>query len=149
MVFLLVGILLLNMVSIKLKLIQSVILSAVIVLMSFNNLYSFKAVKYDPPYHRYKNLSEKIVDLNLELELIINHMAFAEYFTFHTGIDALPWIPEYAINSRKLWRVATSLTSKLIQTNLRKEDLNLYNELRTWKNLYEIRPQYLMKNKKN
>lgn len=178
MVFLLVSNFLLNMISINLKPIASMIISGTIIFLSIYSIRSYSAKKYDPPYGIYKHISEEVIRLKLESELIIVHKAFAEYFTFYTGVDALPWLPEYNIEKAKLWRIGTGLSLKsidyfsgnnydstlvyklspnyfliredlwqAIQLNLQKEDIELYNKLRSWKNPYEIRPSYLLKNK--
>ncbi len=179
MVFLLLGILLLNMITIILKRSYAIIIGCVVAISIFVSLNFYSPAKYDPPYAMYMHISDKIVELNVEPELIIVHKAFAEYFTFYTGIDALPWLPEYHINKAALWRIGTGLNSKsieyfsgdtcdaslvynltpnyfliredlwqAIQVNLKSEDPDLYQELRTWKNPSEIRPAYLLKNKK-
>lgn len=73
---------------------------------------------HDPPYALYQKVSERtIANLGADnnLELLICHKSLAEYFTFSTGIDALPWLPEYEIDPNKLWRVATDIPSSEIQ----------------------------------
>ncbi|MFN6946278.1 MAG: hypothetical protein ACK4ND_15115 [Cytophagaceae bacterium] len=138
--------------------------------------YSYK--EFDPPYSLYHSLSKDIEQLKGQhsFELLIGHKALAEYVTFRTGIDVLPWIPEYEIEVDALWRIATGLRKKTVEFYLGKDtdiyelspsyillredkwqellryieedDPELYEDLCTWKNPYEIRPAYLLKNKK-
>jgi hypothetical protein len=84
------------------------------------NASSYKPEKHDPPYLLYAKISERVINQmdGKELELLICHKSLAEYFTFTTGIDALPWLPEYEIQAEKLWRVATDIPNRKIQQYL-------------------------------
>ncbi len=70
--------------------------------------------KLDPPYNKYKVLTKKIEALGVEPELLIVHKSFAEYYTFRTGKDALPWLPEYELPTSRLWRIAYGVPVKTI-----------------------------------
>ena len=75
------------------------------------SINGYKPKLHDPPYGLYHTISSRIVEKlpTEDLELLIAHKSLAEYFTFTTGKDALPWIPEYPIDEKKLWRVAADL----------------------------------------
>ena len=84
----------------------------ILLLGSFFSWKSFMPGNHDPDYGMYSRLSqnvEKYFETGLKPELVIAHNAWAEYFTFSTGIDAMPWLPEYHIDSTRLWRVATGV----------------------------------------
>ena len=167
------------MIRVRIKSLYLAWVACIVAIIALANIKSYSPATFDPPYSIYKNISDKIISLELDPELIIVHKAFAEYFTFYTGIDALPWLPEYAINKVGLWRIATGLNAKSVtyfskgkfesdlyhqltpnyfliredlwqtlQINIKQEDPDLYQELRTWKNPHEIRPAYLLKNKR-
>ncbi len=81
------------------------------------NVSGYNYQKHDPPYSLYSKISERVIAQmrNKELELLICHKSLAEYFTFTTGIDALPWLPEYEIEKKKLWRIASDVPERKIQ----------------------------------
>lgn len=47
--------------------------------------------------------------------LVIAPNALAEYFTFTTGVDALPWLPEYPVDTARLWRIAGQMRQKTVE----------------------------------
>ena len=51
-------------------------------------------------------------------ELIIGHNGLAEVITFKTGIDVLPWIPEYEIAGDQLYRIACGVEAFEIEALL-------------------------------
>lgn len=74
----------------------------------------YDSSKHDPNYADFKRITlqaQAYFDKhNLERpDLVICHNALAEYFTFTTGTDAMPWLPEYAIDSSRLWRLAAGI----------------------------------------
>lgn len=81
-------------------------------LMLGASLWSWKSYSpalHDPQYYRYAKIASQVqrtFEHRQAPELIIAHNALAEYITFQTGIDAMPWLPEYPIDSMKLWRIA-------------------------------------------
>jgi hypothetical protein len=82
---------------------------SVLLLMSLSSWQSYSPKKHDPDYAFYSTLTKAIQTKFVEKsmpELFIVHNALAEYFTYTTGIDALPWQPEYSIAPQKLWRIA-------------------------------------------
>jgi hypothetical protein len=66
-------------------------------------------------------------------DLIIAHKSLAEYIVYTTKIDAMSWLPEYAIDKAKLWRVASDV--KDIQ-------LNFYLDPRDLKFTHRLTPSY-------
>lgn len=79
--------------------------------LSFFSYKSYRPEAQDPPYALYHKLSERVVEKvdPRNIELIIAHKSLAEYLTFHLGIDAMPWIPEYEIHPDKLWRLVADI----------------------------------------
>lgn len=70
----------------------------------------YRPQQHDPPYARYARVSKAAGKvLPVEAELLIAHKGLAEYFTFTEGTDALPWQPEYAIDSTRTWRIVANL----------------------------------------
>lgn len=79
---------------------------------------------FDPDYAQYSALADKIEEELSEKnpELLIAHKGFAEIITFETGIDALPWQPEYEVDSLRLWRIATDIMPMEMRYLLGRED---------------------------
>ncbi len=134
---------------------------------------------HDPPYHQYELIKNKLAQnpAYVESELVIGHKALAEYLTYETGKDVLPWQPEYEVKDELLWRIATDLTEgdlkfylgvdkqyyfKLIpgyyflkesdwQVVLARAAENNDNQflemVRTWRNPHLKRPGFLLRNK--
>lgn len=67
--------------------------------------------KHDPDYTTYDLLTRRVLKKvpAENIELIIGHKSLAEYFTFTTGVDVLPWEVEYEVAPDKLWRIATDI----------------------------------------
>lgn len=97
----------------------------VFMLGSIFSLRSYQPEKHDANYKKYAQLTEKTLEhLNSEnTELLIAHNALAEYFTFTTGIDAMPWNPEYEIEQNKLWRIATDIRQSEIAYYLNESEM--------------------------
>lgn len=85
--------------------------AAVLVVLQFTTIAGYTPVKHDPDYKTYHLLARRALQKvpAEEIELIIGHKSLAEYFTFTTGIDVLPWEVEYEVNPQKLWRIATDI----------------------------------------
>ena len=69
---------------------------------------------HDPDYAGFNRIATQTQAYfdknNLEKpELLICHNALAEYYTFTTGTDAMPWLPEYPLDSSRLWRLAAGI----------------------------------------
>ena len=76
-------------------------------------------------------MTSKVVGLikNERPELVIAHNTLAEYFTFTSGIDAMPWLPEYEIKKSKLWRIATDVRWATMRAFLSDEDERLVHRI--------------------
>jgi hypothetical protein len=83
--------------------------------------------KLSPPYNEYAQVTSRATTYfkKEKPELIIAHRSLAEYFTFTTGIDAMPWIPEYDIPTGDLWRIVTNVERALL-TNYIEESNQSY-----------------------
>ena len=78
--------------------------------LSFLSYTSYDPSKHDANYKLYDRITEKALEkLPIQPELVIAHNALAEYFTFTSGFDAMPWLPEYQIPEDRLWRIATDI----------------------------------------
>lgn len=64
---------------------------------------------HDPDYARFEaiTLQSQQALVGKKVDLVIAHNALAEFFTFTTNADAMPWLPEYPVDSAGLWRIAT------------------------------------------
>jgi hypothetical protein len=132
---------------------------------------------HDPNYSSYKVLSKQLTKQKefKNAKLLIAHKALAEYLTYSTGKDVLPWVPEYEVENEKLFRIVTDFGSKEYDYYARKIGISkslkltpnyflvkesdwqqVYNEieanepdlfeyLNTWKNPHLIRPAFLRK----
>ncbi len=72
---------------------------------------SYQPARHDPDYAVLDRATRRMM-LHLSpdgqksrAELIIAPNALAEYATFTTGIDAMPWLPEYFVAPDRLWRI--------------------------------------------
>jgi hypothetical protein len=160
---------------------MGITIGGVLVVCSIFSYKSYNPDKHDPPYKLYEIISKRTV-ANVSkdsIELIIAHKSLAEFLTFTTGLDAMPWIPEYPIDDNKLWRIATGLSELQLKFYLKEEsnkgiyyrlssnyflikekdwkmlmqriqedkDMELLEQLNTWRNPSKVRPYYLLKNK--
>ena len=146
---------------------------------SFYSYTSYNPSLHDPNYAKYEKITQGAIAAlkSHKPELIIAHNSLAEYFTFTTKIDAMPWLPEYEIAPTALWRIAAGVRAPLIEyylsekekTNtfrlalryyliredtwqkmlatIKEEDLALYQELFNWRNPHRIRPNFLLRKK--
>ena len=72
---------------------------------------SFSPTAFGPNHDEYTFISQRVATHFKEHppELLIGHKGMAEQVTFETGIDVLPWQPEYAVDSMELWRISTNI----------------------------------------
>lgn len=101
---------------------------ALICILFIGSLFSYQTYspeKYDPPYQTYSKITEKALSLlkNKSFDIIVAHKGLAEYFTFTTGIDALPWQPESKYTIDKTWRITSGISLNDFKYYF-KEDLN-------------------------
>ena len=140
--------------------------------------FSWKAYNpalQDPPYELYKLVTEKTqeqLQQDRKPELIIAHKSLAEFYSFTTKTDAMPWIPDYKIAPDKLWRIAVLPYPQLFEFYTKHKPAHLASsyyfiherewqqfisalkehespdvveEHLTWKNPNEVRPAFLRK----
>jgi hypothetical protein len=91
------------------------------------SLFSWKSYNpkwHDPDYARFAEVTEKAQQFlrGKQPELLLAHNALAEYFTFTTGTDAMPWLPEYAVDSSRLWRMAAVMNVQTLRYYAGKEN---------------------------
>ncbi|QSE99178.1 hypothetical protein [Fulvivirga lutea] len=149
--------------------------SIILLGLSTITFHSYNPEIHDPPYRLFSLITQKIEShwCDNRPELIIAHKSLAEYFTFQTNADAMPWIPEYEVEKDQLFRIAyvplnqlqkyylkdnyLKLSSNYIylkesewrafMRNIQKNESKEINELfNTWKNPHTIRPSFLLKN---
>jgi hypothetical protein len=144
---------------------------------------SYDPRRHDPDYAFYAHLTPRITAF-LEKQppapepiLLIAHNSLAEYFTFVSGVDAMPWRPEYAVDPRALWRIAADIPFDQLRhyadapnlcldlhknyTFLRENawiaalgaaqeagDEDFLRAAKTWKNPHRQRPAWLLRRKK-
>ena len=94
---------------------------AILIAMAASAEFSWKSynpILQDPNYALMAFITQRVdarTADSLKPELVIAHNALAEYYTFTTGFDAMPWIPEYTIDSTRLWRIATGVRLETLQ----------------------------------
>ncbi len=84
-------------------------------IMLICSLFSFRTYspeKFDPPYHTYNKITVNAISLlkNKSFDIVVAHKGLAEYFTFKTGIDVLPWQPENKYAIEKTWRITYGIS---------------------------------------
>jgi len=92
--------------------------AALLLLASFFSWKSYQPALQDPDYAQFEKITlrtQAFFGNSLRPELVIAHNALAEYFTFTTGTDAMPWLPEYTIDSTRLWRIAAGVHLPTLQ----------------------------------
>ncbi len=156
----------------------SVIISLLILSLSYFSVKTYIPEKHDPPYKKYQIITHRLRNNEAfdKMELVIAHKALAEFIKFTTNKDAMSWLPEYEIDSTKLWRVAVierpilefyqlpdhkKSISRLamnyvllpewhwqcILSGIKKNDSALYYEINNWQNPSSIRPDFMKKYK--
>ncbi|WP_338768172.1 hypothetical protein WAF17_07235 [Bernardetia sp. ABR2-2B] len=106
-----------------------------LIIFSFFSSQSYTPTLHDPTNQTYKvitdNFEKQSNRLESKVKLLILHKSFAEYFTFRTKIDALPWLPEPAlkeeISDENLYRLATHIRKEEFEYYLKD---NLGNDLK-------------------
>jgi len=105
----------------------SIIAFLALIATSFFSWKSYSPNLHDPDYALFKrvttNVQSQLPDSSKlsessahdKPELFIAHNALAEYFTFTTGMDAMPWLPEYTVDSSKLWRIAARVQGQTLR----------------------------------
>ena len=112
---------------------SSLVLFIALVAASFFSWKSYSPRQHDPDYAMFSRVTvnaEHQLFESLEFsesslnhpELFIAHNALAEYFTFNTGTAAMPWLPEYAVDSSKLSRIAAGVHGQTLRYFARPEN---------------------------
>ena len=117
LVFLVVGPLLAIDNSATLNRQTGLIFAGLILCCSFFSWKTYDPDRHDPDYTRFAHLTEnaqKIVRTE-KPALVIAHNSLAEFFTFTTGMDAMPWLPEYPVDSARLWRIAAGIHGQTLK----------------------------------
>ena len=85
---------------------------------------SFSTLPYGPSHADNAHVADRIAAHfeNDPPELLIGHKGMAEHVTFATGIDVLPWLPEYEVDSMELWRISTGIFSMDFRTYLSRDE---------------------------
>ncbi|MCB9306400.1 MAG: hypothetical protein H6565_07375 [Lewinellaceae bacterium] len=105
------------------------IFAAVLTGCSFFSWKGYDPDKHDPDYAVFDAITHRAMQRldGYSPELVIAHNALAEYFTFSSGIDAMPWLPEYEIAPERLWRIAAGIPAQTLRyySNTQKEVYSL------------------------
>ncbi len=154
-------------------------LSIGLLLLSPWSNQAYQPKLHDADYAQYALLTQKAKAalLGHSVELIIAHNALAEYYTFTTGQDAMPWRPEYEIAPDRLWRIVADVRrsemtrylhpdDELIQLGVRyflvqesawqqliarataEQDDYLLERIYSWRNPHRLRPAFLLRKHK-
>lgn len=88
-----------------------VIFAAILFLSSFFSWKSYHPARHDPDYTLFASATSNARHYlaGQSPELVIAHNALAEFYTFTSGTDAMPWLPEYPVDSSRLWRIAADV----------------------------------------
>lgn len=117
LVFILLAPLLLIDLSCVRKRRTGVIFAAFLLVSSFFSRKSYRPPLHDPDYDLFSrtttNARRYLSDKSPEL--IIAHNALAEFYTFTTGTDAMPWLPEHRVDSARLWRIAADVPLQTVR----------------------------------
>jgi len=134
------------------------LLNGVLLVTAFFSWKSYRPAVQDPDYAQFQKVTERTLAYFSDPltaqppdrlkrpgdfaapELVIAHNALAEYFTFTTGTDAMPWLPEYAIDSTRLWRIAAGVHLPTLQYFSGKENAPLITNLGGH---YYLLPEYV------
>jgi hypothetical protein len=102
--------------------------TAVLIAAAFWSKCSYTPQRHDPDYTLFDRLTQQSTAHFKRLspentpELVICHNALAEYYTFTTGTDAMPWQPEYAIDTNRLWRIAGQVPTPAVRHYAQQSD---------------------------
>jgi len=100
-----------------------------LLVLSFFSTQSYDPQKHDPPYAKYEVVAQKVSQSGFDIELIIGHKALAEYVTYSSGIDVMPWIPDYKIEKEKLWRIAADVRELELEYYIGEENMKYVKRL--------------------
>jgi len=109
---------------------------------AFFSWKSYQPALHDPDYGQYQKITERtqaVFGDSIRAELVIAHNALAEYFTFTTGTDAMPWLPECEIDSSRLWRIAAGVHQPTLQYFSGKENTG---KIKSLGGNYYLLPEY-------
>jgi hypothetical protein len=75
---------------------------------------SYQPSLHDPNYDLYHKVAADVYDKTESPkkgipELLSSHKSLAEYISWENGIATMSWLPEYPIDSAKLWRIAADV----------------------------------------
>ncbi len=110
---------------------------------AFFSWKSYQPALHDPDYRQYQKITERtqaVFGDSIRAELVIAHNALAEYFTFTTGTDAMPWLPDYEIDSSRLWRIAAGVHQPTLQYFSGKENTG---KIKNLGGNYYLLPEYV------
>lgn len=153
---------------------MAIALTLILIAVSFISYKGYNPGTQDPPYPFYQKIVKQLQtqwETTEKPELIIAHKALAEFVTYHTQVDAMPWVPEYDIPNQKLYRIGYFPYLKLANyyigdkitplghqygylmnkhwekyvKEIVENEPALLEEHQTWKNPHQIRPDYLLK----
>ncbi|MBV6443587.1 MAG: hypothetical protein EPGJADBJ_05369 [Saprospiraceae bacterium] len=110
---------------------SGLIFAAVLLCCSFFSWKSYDPELHDPGYARFEAITDRSRQVLEEKNavLVIAPNALSEFFTFTTGTDAMPWLPEYAVDSSRLWRIATNVQMQTLRYYAGEADADLITAL--------------------
>jgi hypothetical protein len=89
----------------------------------------YQPALHDPNYAQFDHITQQVqqnTDFSAVADtgtvLVIAHNALAEYFTFTTNIDAMPWLPEYTLPASNLWRIVADMNPQELRYFLHAAD---------------------------
>ncbi len=90
------------------------ILSLILVAGAFFTGKTYRPMLHDPPYDFYHEITNRVIEKSDcdSIDLYIMHKGLAEYFTYQSGIDALPWAPDTDMNTDRICRLTVGFREK-------------------------------------
>lgn len=124
---------------------QKMILLAIAITFIVGSAFSWKSyspARHDANYKKYAQLTDQTMEVlkTKDVELLIAHNTLAAFFTYTTGIHAMPWNPEYEIVPNRLWRLATDIRSTELAYYLSEEEMKMVHKIDV---RYYLLPDYL------
>jgi len=109
-------------------------LTAILLILSFFSIEIYQPKRHDPPQQLYLSLTGRLENKlkNTDASLIIAHKGLAEVIIYKSNLDALNWVPEYAIAESKVWRMV------YVWPLAKKEQLDGFHYFRLSANYYLI-----------
>ena len=97
--------------------ISGLIFAAFFIVSSFFSWKCYRPAWHDPDYASFSTTTTNAQQYlsGKSPELVIAHNSLAEFFTFTTGTDAMPWLPEYDIDSSRLWRITAGISAQTLK----------------------------------